>query len=66
VSSLAELDDLLGELDLAQSFPPEAVGVPRGRTGSPRRVALPDGWLADPFDGVVDPEHAADLVPSGG
>jgi hypothetical protein len=29
-------------------------------------VALPDGWLSDPFDGVVDPDDAADLVPSGG
>jgi nifR3 family TIM-barrel protein len=66
VSSLAELDDLLGALDLAQEFPAEAVGVPRGRTGSPRRVALPDGWLNDPFDGVAAPDDAADLVPSGG
>jgi nifR3 family TIM-barrel protein len=66
VSSLAELDDLLGTLDLAQDFPAEAVGVPRGRTGSPRRVALPDGWLNDPFDGVAAPDDAADLVPSGG
>ncbi|HZE67672.1 MAG TPA: tRNA dihydrouridine synthase DusB [Sporichthyaceae bacterium] len=66
VSSLAELDDLLGMLDLAQDFPAEAVGVPRGRTGSPRRVALPDGWLTDPFDGVAAPDDAADLVPSGG
>ncbi|HEY2832704.1 MAG TPA: tRNA dihydrouridine synthase DusB [Sporichthyaceae bacterium] len=66
VSSLAELDDLLGALDLAQPFPAEAIGVPRGRTGSPRRVALPDGWLTDPFDGVAAPDDAADLVPSGG
>jgi nifR3 family TIM-barrel protein len=66
VSSLAELDDLLGALDLDQCFPLEAVGTPRGRTGSPRRVALPEGWLDDPLDGVPAPEDAADLVPSGG
>jgi nifR3 family TIM-barrel protein len=66
VSSLAELDDLLGELDLAQEFPAEAVGVPRGRTGAPRRVALPDGWLLDSGDGEVSPDGAGELAVSGG
>jgi tRNA-dihydrouridine synthase len=35
VDTLAALDDLIGSLDLSQ----------RGRAGSPRTVALPDGWL---------------------
>jgi nifR3 family TIM-barrel protein len=47
VSSLADLDAQLERLDPDQPFPAEAVGLPRGRQGSPRRVALPDGWLAD-------------------
>ncbi|MGQ0847210.1 MAG: tRNA dihydrouridine synthase DusB [Sporichthyaceae bacterium] len=66
VESLAEFDDLLGRLDLAQTFPDQAVGSPRGRTGSPRRVALPDGWLADDWDGEVAPDRAGDLAVSGG
>ena len=45
VSTLAELDDLLGNLDLDQPYPGEAAEGPRGRAGSPRRPALPDGWL---------------------
>ncbi len=53
VESMAELDDLLDRLDTGQPFPVDAVGVPRGRTGSPRQVALPDGWLADELDGHV-------------
>ncbi|HEX6871001.1 MAG TPA: tRNA dihydrouridine synthase DusB [Micromonosporaceae bacterium] len=46
VCSLAELDDLLGKLDPAEPFPLSTLGQPRGRTNSPGRVSLPDGWLA--------------------
>ena len=44
-----ELDRLLDQLDGAVPFPDAATG-PRGRQGSPARVALPDGWLTDPDD----------------
>ena len=47
VSSLAALEDLLGRLDPAEPFPLHALGTPRGRQGSPRRVVLPQGWLDD-------------------
>ena len=48
VSSLAELDALLADLDREARFPEAALGTPRGRQGSPRRrVALPEGWLDD-------------------
>ena len=43
VSSLAALDDLLARLDPAEPFPVAALGTPRGRQGSPRRVVLPAG-----------------------
>jgi nifR3 family TIM-barrel protein len=45
VDSMAALDDLLGALDLDAPWPGEAAEGQRGRAGSPRRVALPDGWL---------------------
>jgi nifR3 family TIM-barrel protein len=45
-SSLAELDHLLGQLDLHQTFPEHVLGQPRGRTSGARTVALPQGWLA--------------------
>jgi nifR3 family TIM-barrel protein len=64
VSSLAELDDLLARLD-DQPFPAAAVGRPRGRQGSPRRVALPEGWLDD-TDGRRLDLSAAELDSSGG
>ncbi len=45
VDSLAQLDDLIAGLDLALAWPGEPAEGQRGRAGSPRRVALPDGWL---------------------
>lgn len=64
VSSLPELDDLLGKLDAAVPFPESALGRPRGRTNSPGRVTLPEGWLDDRDDCTV-PE-GAELDTSGG
>jgi nifR3 family TIM-barrel protein len=64
VSSLRELDELLATLDPAEPFPAVAVGAPRGRAGSPRRVVLPEGWLADRSGGALDPD--AELAVSGG
>jgi nifR3 family TIM-barrel protein len=64
VSSLAELDGLLATLDLAQGFPTLTLGAPRGRLGSPRRVALPEGWLDDQRSGRLD--AADELAISGG
>ena len=65
VSSLAELDDLLGQLPAAP-FPVGELGKPRGRQGSPRgRVALPEGWLDDTSGDDLDLGDA-ELGISGG
>jgi nifR3 family TIM-barrel protein len=64
VSSLAELDDLLAQLDLDQPYPRDAEG-PRGRQGGPQpRVHLPDGWLNDPDS--IDVPQGAELDAGGG
>jgi len=47
VTTLDSLDDLLSRLDPSEPFPVAELGTPRGRQGSPRRVALPEGWLDD-------------------
>jgi nifR3 family TIM-barrel protein len=49
VGTLAELDDLLGQIDPDQAFNVEVGSGPRGRTSSGRRPTLPDGWLDTPF-----------------
>jgi nifR3 family TIM-barrel protein len=64
VSSLAELDALLGQIDPDQSFPASELGVPRGRQGSPRRVVLPERWLDDRSTAALDADAEADV--SGG
>ena len=65
VSTLAELDTLLGRLDPGQPFPVTEIGVPRGRQGSPRTVSLPQGWLDDPIGAPGDLADA-ELGISGG
>jgi hypothetical protein len=63
-SSLAEMDELLAELDLDQAWPVGADG-PRGRTSGNNRVVLPDGWLKDPYD-CAGVSAEAELDTSGG
>jgi nifR3 family TIM-barrel protein len=64
VSSLADVDALLARLDPDEPFPVAELGTPRGRQGTPKRVALPDGWLLDRDARAV---HAgAELAISGG
>ncbi len=68
VESLQQLDDLLGTLDLDQEYPGDSAEGPRGRAGSPKRTALPEGWLDSQQlsptqrSGLVD----AELDTSGG
>jgi nifR3 family TIM-barrel protein len=63
VSSLAQLDDLLAQLDPDVPFPVDAEG-PRGRQGSAGKVVLPEGWLDDPDDLTVP--SGAEIDSSGG
>jgi nifR3 family TIM-barrel protein len=65
VASLRQLDTLLAHIDPDQSFPVTEIGVPRGRQGSPRTVALPQGWLDD-TDGSTGDLADAELGISGG
>jgi nifR3 family TIM-barrel protein len=43
--SLAELDDLLGQLDPAAVLPPGNEALPRGHSHGPKEVSLPDRWM---------------------
>ncbi|MBG6138541.1 tRNA dihydrouridine synthase DusB [Longispora fulva] len=63
-SSLMELENLLGKLEHDTPFPQSELGLPRGRTNSPGKVFLPEGWLADRDSDEV-PE-GAELDDSGG
>lgn len=45
VESLAHMDQLLSELDREAPYPGLDAEGQRGRAGSPKKPALPDGWL---------------------
>jgi nifR3 family TIM-barrel protein len=59
VESLAQLDDLLAELDWTQPYPGEAAEGQRGRAGTPKTPSLPDRWLDSRELGDV---HRAELT----
>ncbi len=66
VSSLAELEKLLAELDPDEPFPQAILGAPRGRQGSARkRVVLPDGWLDDMDGSGLEMFEDADEISGG-
>ncbi|TQJ32086.1 tRNA dihydrouridine synthase DusB [Microbacterium sp. SLBN-146] len=67
-STLAEIDDLLATLDHDAPYPGDAAEGQRGRAGSPKRPALPDGWLASRELGAEATNALADaeLDHSGG
>lgn len=45
VESLSHIDDLIEQLDLDSPYPGAAAEGQRGRAGTPKRPALPQGWL---------------------
>jgi nifR3 family TIM-barrel protein len=64
-SSLAELDELLDELDPTATLPPGNEHLPRGHLHGPKPVTLPEGWR-DRVDDPTPPDAAADVLASGG
>lgn len=68
VESLESLDELIATLDPTVPWPGDAAEGQRGRAGSPRIVALPDGWLRsqDLDESTRHRLAAAELSVSGG
>ena len=65
VSGLAELEDVLAVVDRTLAYPPEAMRVPRGKTGGTQKVSLPEGYL-DHLDDADPPGVDAEAADSGG
>jgi len=65
VSGLAELASVLGDVDRSLPYPPEAMRVPRGKTGGTQKVSLPEGYL-DHLDDDAPPGVEAEAADSGG
>ncbi|VXC24535.1 putative tRNA-dihydrouridine synthase [Microbacterium sp. 8M] len=67
VSTLQEIDDILGTLGDAP-YPGAPAEGQRGRAGTPKRTALPDGWLdsREVEASVTDMMRGAEVENSGG
>ena len=65
VLRLAELHEVLAGVDGSLPYPPEAMRVPRGKTGGTQKVALPEGYL-DHLDDDEAPGPEAEAADSGG
>jgi tRNA-dihydrouridine synthase len=65
VRRLADLPQILARADRTAPFPPEAMRVPRGKTGGTQKVALPDGYL-DHLEDATPPGADAETADSGG
>lgn len=68
VESLAQMDDLLGQLDRDAPYPGADAEGQRGRSGHPKRPALPDKWLdsRDVADDTRQMLRGAEIENSGG
>ena len=68
ISSLAQLELLLANIDPNQILDEELAKSPRGRTTPDRKVNLPDGWLNSQFISSTEKEtvREAELLVSGG
>lgn len=65
VESLAQMDDIFATMDASMPYPGEGAEGQRGRAGSPKRVALPDGWLRSRSSDGVDYAEMAEAERSG-
>ena len=65
VETLAQLDDMIAELDGSLSIVPGGERIRRGHTNGPIRVALPAGYL-DHLDDTAVPDDDAAMAVSGG
>lgn len=59
VESLENLAELTAQLDLDAPYPGAAVEGKRGRAGTPKKPALPEGWLTSR---ELEPERKATLL----
>jgi nifR3 family TIM-barrel protein len=66
VARLRELEEVLRTADPNESFPPEAMRVPRGKRAGRQKVSLPDGFLENRLTDDTPPVHVDALTISGG
>ena len=64
-TSVAELHEIVADVDRDRRFPPAAMRVPRGKSSGTQKVSLPPGYLDD-LDDDTPPGKSAEILVSGG
>jgi nifR3 family TIM-barrel protein len=65
IDTLSELAAILDGVNREEPFPPAAMRIPRGKSGSAQKVVLPEGYL-DQLDDDAPPGAEAEAAVSGG
>jgi nifR3 family TIM-barrel protein len=65
IETLADLKEILADIDVDEPFPYKNLRTPRGKRRKKQRVSLPDGYL-DHLDDDTPPLAAAESATSGG
>jgi nifR3 family TIM-barrel protein len=65
ISTLADLQQALLQVDAAQPFPPSAMRVPRGKGSGTQAVSLPENYLLDRDDATPPGADAEDEFSGG-
>ena len=65
ITSLADIDRIIGELDRSTEIVEGGDRIKRGHTNGPIKVSLPDGYL-DHTDDLVVPDDGHVMALSGG
>jgi nifR3 family TIM-barrel protein len=65
LNTLADLEQVLAQVDPNLPFPPSAMRVPRGKSGGTQQVSLPHGYLDDREDATPPGAEAEDEFSGG-
>jgi len=65
ITTLADLEDALADVDRNEPYPPDGLRARRGKRGGTQRVVLPPGFLDSLDDDAPPPAEAEDGVSGG-
>jgi len=65
IETLDDLAEIISRFDPELSLPQEAYRIPRSHKGGPKKVALPEGWLDEPFVDLTLTEKAEQITSGG-
>jgi nifR3 family TIM-barrel protein len=65
IETFAELEEVLSMVNREEPYPPDSLRTPRGKSGPPQKVALPEGYLENLSDDTPPGVEAEDPLSGG-